>query len=478
MSSPSPPRPGLNQITEAMDLVPEKTGDYAENFLVDLDTQTQEIILAAAEHDLVKLKKYLNTPGAASVQDQETGTTPLHAAIDACGPAEGHETADKLKERAQMLEHDNSLDEINIKKAKDVVHELFLSGAIWNDLDAKDETPGCLAYRLGQEELYGMVVEAGVRAEMLMNLMGGYEELDSETSDTEEEGDAVEADIKNTAGETEDTTAVEEPTETEYVKLPAPENGNIEGSVEEPAQKKAKRDVNSEDYLASDLTFTDSTLLDSDANGVMMDWETPIMERTAELLTRPLKASDEGSGPRVLNVGFGMGIVDTLFATHNPSTHHILEAHPAVLSKLASPTCAFGPDWQSKPGHRVIPGKWQDTIMSLVEGGEQYDIIYFDTFGESYSQLKMFFSEHVIALLAEGGHFSFFNGLGADRRVCYDVYCRVAELDLTDAGFDVEWTDVPVDLKKLGGEGEGEWKGVKRRYWTLDTYRLPVAKLM
>jgi protein arginine N-methyltransferase 2 len=64
--------------------------------------------------------------------------------------------------------------------------------------------------------------------------------------------------------------------------------------------------------------------------------------------------------------------------------------------------------------------------------------------------------------------------------VCYDVYSRVVELDLCEAGMDVEFTDVPVDVKGLGldKDGEGAWKGVRRRYFAVDGYRLPVCTFM
>ena len=101
----------------------------------------------------------------------------------------------------------------------------------------------------------------------------------------------------------------------------------------------------------------------------------------------------------------------------------------------------------------------------------QFDAIYFDTFAEDYKAFRMFFEEHVIALLKPEGRWSFFHGLGADRRVCYDVYTKVVEMDLFEAGFDIEWEDVKVDEK----EGEEEWEGVRRKYWTLDTYRLPLC---
>ncbi|KAJ8126947.1 hypothetical protein O1611_g6694 [Lasiodiplodia mahajangana] len=81
-------------------------------------------------------------------------------------------------------------------------------------------------------------------------------------------------------------------------------------------------------------------------------------------------------------------------------------------------------------------------------------------------------------MLDEGGVFGFFNGLGADRKVCYDVYTKVVEMHLTDVGLDVEWNELDVDMKGLEEEGKGEWEGVKRRYWTLDKYRLPIITLM
>jgi protein arginine N-methyltransferase 2 len=114
-----------------------------------------------------------------------------------------------------------------------------------------------------------------------------------------------------------------------------------------------------------------------------------------------------------------------------------------------------------------------------LEEGEVFDVIYFDTFGEDYSELKFFFSEYVVGLLDPAGRFGFLNGLGADRRVCYDVYCRVVELDLCEAGMDVDFTDVEVE--ELAGsqeEGKGEWEGVRRRYFAVDRYRLPICTFM
>ncbi|KAH6675852.1 putative arginine N-methyltransferase 2 [Halenospora varia] len=393
-------------------------------FTPEIDENTQTILLHASNHNLAALKPFLRIPGNASVQDPETGFTPLHAAIAACDEEDVEE-------------------EVDMNKAIEVVKELFLSGAIWNDLDANDETPGCLAWRLGRRELYNLCVDAGVRAEMLLGLMGKYEELDSDS-----ESDEVVA-----------------------------ENGAAEVLVAGGGEVEVlKKDVNSEDYLASELKFEDGKLLDEDKNGVMMAWETDIMRRSVDALL----SSEETSGKRILNIGFGMGIIDGMFKDTKPFSHHIVEAHPAVLKKLKEEGSGFGAKWEeSAPegGKYVVhEGRWQDVLPSLLESGETFDAIYFDTFGEDYSALKEFFSEFVPGLLEEGGKFGFFNGLGADRRVCYDVYTKVVECDLSEAGLDIEWTDVPVG--KLGEEGEGEWEGVRRRYWVLDNYRLPVCTFL
>jgi protein arginine N-methyltransferase 2 len=225
----------------------------------EVDINTQTVLLHASNNDLVALKPFLRQPGNASVQDRETGYTPLHAAIAACGQAKP-----KPEDEVVAGQEGQAADEeeVDIEKAKEVVKELFLSGAIWNDLDRNDETPGCMAWRLGQKELYELCVEAGVRAEMLLGLLGGYEPLADEDSEDEE----LEAQLNG--AETQQSTVAENSA-----------NGHTVETKEEE-----KKDLNSEDYLKSDLTFEDDKLLDADANGVMMAWETDIMQQTVELL--------------------------------------------------------------------------------------------------------------------------------------------------------------------------------------------------
>ncbi|KAI0430209.1 arginine N-methyltransferase 2 [Xylaria sp. FL1042] len=417
-------------------------------------TTISEILRRAWHHDLASLKPLLSVPGRASVQEPTTGETPLHAAIRSCGarkPDDGDDAPAKQPSNA------------DIEAAKAVVQELFLSGAIWNDVDSNNETPGCVAARLAQGDLYNLCVGAGMRAELLFGLLDGYEALESDVEDEDEENEDNGEVVDEGAEDQQDV----------------PEDIILESDPDRAfSPPQTEGTVTSAAYLRANLTYTDGKLVDDEQNGVMMAWETSIMRSSVDALLPGLPA-----GKRILNIGFGMGIIDTMFRETQPSRHHIIEAHPEVLKHVeTSPDCTFGKGWEasgpSEGAYKIHAGKWQEVVPRLLEQGELYDAIYFDTFGEDYGQLRMFFTEYVPALLDEGGIFGFFNGLGADRKVCYDVYTKVVEMHLTDAGLDVDWNELDVNMKGLEEEGKGEWHGVKRRYWTLDKYRLPIITLM
>lgn len=134
----------------------------------------------------------------------------------------------------------------------------------------------------------------------------------------------------------------------------------------------------------------------------------------------------------------GMGIVDTMFLANNPKMHYIVEAHPAVHKHMRET------GWYEKPNVTVCEGRWQDVLPKLEEQGVVLDALYYDTYAEDYSDLKELFEEHCIALINSEGRFGFYNGLGADRQICYDVYTEVAEEHLKNAGFEVEWSVLQV----------------------------------
>lgn len=395
----------------------EETATDAEILLA------QRIISASSRHDIPALKVLLKE-GSANVRDP-SGTSPLHAAVLACEGQSGAEKEDGAVKTMELL---------------------LQNGAIWNDLNKSDETPGCIALKLDLKKAYEVMVEAGVRAELLFGRLKSLG-LDDQDEEEEDEGE----DITKSADE----------------KL------TLSPAVLDDVS------LDNHEYLKSPLRFKPGILLDRSDNAVMMDWETTIMIRHAETLL-PVP------GLRAVNIGHGMGIVDRAIQDRQPSEHHIIEAHPQVQARLREQ------GWYEKPGVRIHEGRWQDILPKLAEEGVVFDAIYYDTFAEDYYALKELFSEWVVQLLDNKGRFGWYNGLGADRQICYDVYTKVseilwyhsrgvltcqqvAEIDLADAGFDTKWEDVAVPS---GLHGSAQWDGTRRPYWTIDIYRLPVNTFM
>lgn len=208
----------------------------------------KRIISASERHDHTALKVLLKE-GSANVQDPTAtvATSPLHAAIAACGKAE------EAKEAGE--------------DAVKTVELLLSNGAIWNDLNKEDDTPGCIALRLGQKKIYDIMVEAGVRAEMLfarMEALGLGQDDDAEEPEEEE------------AADEDDRPAVKKQKVSEEVTKP----------IQETAQEKVLDDVSLDNkaYLKSQLRYKPGILLDESDNAVMMDWETQIMQRHAETI--------------------------------------------------------------------------------------------------------------------------------------------------------------------------------------------------
>ncbi|KAH7431072.1 hypothetical protein KP509_08G028600 [Ceratopteris richardii] len=185
----------------------------------------------------------------------------------------------------------------------------------------------------------------------------------------------------------------------------------------------------------------------------MMSWEKPLMEAHAKALC--------AGGGDILNIGFGMGLVDTAIQSYQPALHTIIEAHPEVYKRMISS------GWAEKPNVRIIFSRWQDALPSL----GTYDGIFFDTYGEYYEDLAEF-HKWLPQLLKPGGIYSFFNGLCADNAFFHVVYCQLVSLVLSQMGFEVQF--IPLPIKEC--LDEKVWEGVSHKYWQLDTYFLPVCQ--
>ncbi|CAK0737367.1 hypothetical protein CVIRNUC_000900 [Coccomyxa viridis] len=208
-------------------------------------------------------------------------------------------------------------------------------------------------------------------------------------------------------------------------------------------------------YLQQRLQYdAEERLMDAEDRAVMMAWEGPLMEAHAHAIC--------SSGGDVLNVGFGMGLIDEAIQRRRPRSHTIVEAHPDVHARMLQQ------GWDRKPGVRILFGRWQDV---LPEAGLAFDGIFWDTFSEYYEDMQEF---HALLprLLKADGTYSYFNGLAADNAFFHMVYCNIASAELQQLGLETEYVPLPIDCSN-----PKVWEGVRNRYWQLDTYMLPVCTL-
>ncbi|KAL6043942.1 Arginine N-methyltransferase 2 [Balamuthia mandrillaris] len=322
---------------------------------------------------------------------------------------------------------------------EEMVRALLQAGHPWNILDSNGRTAGEYAERAGHSRLYEFLLNEGCRVELLLGILG--------------------------------------------------RKSSCAASVSSAGKKEGGAEASNKDYLSQRLRYEDNKLLDEENNAVMMGWEAPLMRLHAEMLC-PREGLD------VLNVGFGLGIIDELLQERKPRRHVIIEAHADVYAHMLEK------GWDKKPGVHILFGRWQDVMPSLlqgrlssspsstkqndeeaqrkdeekkeeeeeeeVQGPILFDGIFFDTFGEYYEDLREF-HEHVPDLLRyPNGIYSFFNGLGATNKFFYEVYCRVSEADLKGMGLTTTYQPIKIDPSE-----DKSWEGVKGKYWQLETYHLP-----
>lgn len=227
----------------------------------------------------------------------------------------------------------------------DMMNILFEYGAGWNFIDYEDKTVGDLFLERNQSRespLYRRLVEAGVSAELLLRKLNGG---DVEFLDTDELIDI-------------------EPEESVQTAV----DGQKEESVGSDDDATA---ANQQVYLKTELEYKDDALITKEnKDGVMMDWETKIMELASETLFPDPEATNSAT---ILNIGFGMGIIDTFIQARKPYRHYICEAHPDVLAKMKMD------GWYEKDNVVILEGRWQDTLNNLLDKGEVFfDIIYYE----------------------------------------------------------------------------------------------------
>ena len=125
------------------------------------------------------------------------------------------------------------------------------------------------------------------------------------------------------------------------------------------------------DFKDEILNFTDESILTEYGGQVMMNWESPIMEKAAQYICH-----NKGD---VLEIGFGMGICADYIQAQGVNSHTIIEIHPQILEKLN--TWANG-----KSNVTIIEGDWANLSLT-----DTYDGIFIDTYGDdNWSNFKSF----------------------------------------------------------------------------------------
>ncbi len=154
------------------------------------------------------------------------------------------------------------------------------------------------------------------------------------------------------------------------------------------------------DFLKQKLKFDgDSGVYDEYGEPVMVDWEDEWMEESAKVIC--------SKGGRILNIGYGLGIIDRYIQTYDIKHHTIIEPHPDIHKKMIKD------GWFTKPNVTVLPVEWQEVNFEDIG---TFDGIFFDAYyiaDQKFAGGKGFLEDFIPMLskmLNPNGVFSFWPG--------------------------------------------------------------------
>ncbi|GIL85389.1 hypothetical protein Vretifemale_13936 [Volvox reticuliferus] len=392
----------------------------------------QQLLLAAAEGDTNEVARLIDLEADVDYQDEE-GVSPLMKAAEG-----GHTT---------------------------VLAALLQSGAPWNAQDKYGYCAGEYAMGSGHQEAVDLLLDFAVQAELVLGALQRRMQVGSgaavPNSDylnqklvyrgeqlLDAEGEAV-------------MMGWERPLMVRHAELICPGSREADETTAITISAAAgEKDDEEEGEERRPAEGTEPSVAVLAAATAAAAAAAPSSEGGGSGSRTGVQGGQRKDGGRVLNVGFGLGIVDTAIQSYNPVRHTIVEAHPDVYEHMVRQ------GWAERPGVRILKGRWQDVLPELLAEAP-YDGIFFDTYGEYYEEMREFHL-HVPHLLARDGVYSFFNGLASDNIFFHMVYCRLISLELASKGLTVEYEPVPV-----GTLGDEVWQGVRSKYWHFETYFLP-----
>jgi type IV protein arginine methyltransferase len=193
-----------------------------------------------------------------------------------------------------------------------------------------------------------------------------------------------------------------------------------------------------ENWINSEIELTNSELISKNIDiqllgkkqklgnqAIMHEWERPIMKWGAEAITK--------NGGRILNVGYGMGIIDAYIRETRPAHHTIVEIHPDIVKTA-----------RSNGYTDVYEGHWADFVEECKANNIKYDGIYFDVYCFNGDKDWLLFSKEVENILNPGGIYSYFNGEAARNQ-------RVGSY-LAEHGWKVTYAILEVNMEYKEGD--------------------------
>tara|TARA_R100000655_G_scaffold23055_1_gene46573 strand:+ start:285 stop:950 length:666 start_codon:yes stop_codon:yes gene_type:complete len=143
-------------------------------------------------------------------------------------------------------------------------------------------------------------------------------------------------------------------------------------------------------YYAN-YTIKENSIIDESSGwDVMSTWETPIMQKHADIVC--------ANGGHILEFGFGMGISANLIQEHNIESHTIIEINDTIYDSLV--------EWaKDKPNVIAVKGDWYEDIPT----DKKYDGVFYDGFGDMLN--KRYFPTRIMQHCKQGTILTWYNNL-------------------------------------------------------------------
>ena len=198
--------------------------------------------------------------------------------------------------------------------------------------------------------------------------------------------------------------------------------------------------------------FDDRTQKNLADQEIMEDWQIPLMEKMAAIVSQ--------THGDVLEIGFGRGIASGYIQNYGVKSHTIIECNNSIIEKFHL--------WQQQYPNveiKLVPGKWQDVIPQL----EEYNSIFFHTYPLNqeeyiaYVAQSITFAEHFFPtatkLLRKDGVLTYFTNeidslSRTHQRLLFQYFSSfslsmIKPLNIPEDSRDALWADSMVVIKAV-----------------------------